>query len=312
LPGGRRFRPLFLPWMPRFIETLDVRDAEVVLSSSHCVAKGVLTRADQFHISYVHTPMRYAWDLTHEYLESLTGIKRLLRNDVRNQLYKLRQWDALSAMRVDHFLANSKTVARRIAKTYRREATVIYPPVDVDRFDAKQPREDFYLVVSRMVPYKKVELVVEAFAALGLPLVVIGDGPGMKRCKALAAGKPAISFLGAAEDAVVADHMARCRALVFAADEDFGITPVEAMASGAPVAALGYGGTGETVIHGTTGVHIKRQTASAIADAVKVLQERLGDFDPAAIRQHAEGFSMDRFAREITDYVSEAWEVFQR
>lgn len=311
-PGGRRFRPAFLPWMPPLIETLDVREADVVFSSSHCVAKGVLTRADQLHISYVHTPMRYAWDLTHEYVGSLTGVKALARPYVRKQLHKLRQWDALSAQRVDHFLANSQTVARRIAKTYRREATVIYPPVEVERFDPTQAREDFFLLVSRMVPYKQVEVVVEAFAMLGEDLVVIGDGPGMTRSRQLAAGKGNIKLLGAADDAAVADHMARCKAFVFAADEDFGITPVEAMAAGAPVVALGRGGTGETVVDGTTGLHFHEQTARAIADAVTLFLRREGDFDPAAIRRHAEGFSRRRFQEAIESYVSGAWERFQQ
>jgi glycosyltransferase involved in cell wall biosynthesis len=312
VPGGRRFRPLFLPWMPRLIETLDVRGADVVFSSSHAVAKGVLTRADQLHISYVHTPMRYAWDLTHEYVASLTGVRRIARLRVQEELHKLRQWDALSAMRVDHYLANSKTVAQRIAKTYRREATVVYPPVEVDRFDATQPREGFYLVVSRMVPYKRVELVVEAFAQSGLELVVIGDGPRKKHCQQLAAGRANIKLLGAADDAVVADHMARCRALVFAADEDFGITPVEAMAAGAPVVALGRGGTGETVVDGRTGVHFHEQTVASLSEAVRVVERGHGGFDPAAIRRHAEGFSRQRFQDEISQYVEQAWERFHQ
>jgi len=312
IPGGRRFRPAFLPWMPQLIETLDTRDAQVVLSSSHAVAKGVLTRADQLHISYVHTPMRYAWDLTFQYLESMRGLKALARPLVRRQLHRLRQWDVLSAQRVDHFLANSQTVARRIAKTYRRQATVIYPPVDVDRFDAGREREDFYLVVSRMVPYKKVELIVEAFAGLGLPLVVIGDGTGMTRCRALANGRGHITLLGAADDAVVAAHMARCRALVFAADEDFGITPVEAMAAGAPVVALGRGGTAETVVDGTTGVHFHEQTASAVAQAVTTVEAEYASFDAQAIRNHAQGFSRQRFQDEISGYVQVAWEGFNR
>ncbi|XAL98205.1 glycosyltransferase [Phycisphaeraceae bacterium D3-23] len=312
LPGGRRFRPAFLPWMPRLIETLDVRGADVVFSSSHCVAKGALTRADQLHISYVHSPMRYAWDLTHDYVDALTGIKKIAKPYVRKQLHKLRQWDALSAMRVDHFLANSKTVARRINKTYRREATVVYPPVEVERFDATRTREDFFLIVSRMVPYKQVEPVVEAFALRGEELVVIGDGPGMARCKALSAGKPNIKLLGAADDATVADHMARCKAFVFAADEDFGITPVEAMAAGAPVVALSRGGTSETVVDGVTGVHFHDQSARAIADAVSIFLRRAGDFDPAAIRRHAEAFSRQRFLEEIESYVKGAWERFQQ
>ena len=233
---------------------------------------------------------------------------------VRRQLHTLRQWDALSAMRVDHFLANSKTIAKRIAKTYRREATVVYPPVEVERFDATQTREGFYLAVARLVPYKKMDLIVEVFAELGLELVVIGDGPAArrKRIEQLAAGKPNIKLLGAADDAVVADHMARCKAFVFAADEDFGITPVEAMAAGAPVVALSRGGTGETVMDGTTGVHFHEQTPTALADAVRVVERRAGDFDPAAIRRHAEGFSRQRFQEEIERYITGAWERFKQ
>ncbi|WON79866.1 glycosyltransferase family 4 protein [Acinetobacter sp. UGAL515B_02] len=237
----------YLPFMPLAIEQLDVSAYDVILSSSHAVAKGVLTGPDQLHISYVHSPIRYAWDLQHQYLRELgltQGIKALI---VRWLLHKIRMWDYRTANGVDHFVANSKFIARRIKKVYGRDSDVIYPPVDTDRFTLRENKDNFYFTASRMVPYKKIDLIVEAFAQMpDKKLVVIGDGPDMQKIKSKATSN--IEILGYQSNQVMQDHMQRAKAFVFAAEEDFGITPVESQACGTPVIAFGKGGSRETVM----------------------------------------------------------------
>lgn len=307
LPLARRKYPLYLPLMPLAVEGFDLSGYDLVVSSAHAVAKGVLTGPDQLHIAYVHTPVRYAWDLEGEYLKGLPPLARPLARPV---LHYLRLWDQASAFRPDLLLANSRFVARRIAKVYRREARVVYPPVEVDRFRPREDREDFYLTVSRLVPYKRVDLIVEAFRRLGRPLVVIGDGPEGKRLKELAQGAPNIRLLGHQPDAVVRDHLERCRAFVFAALEDFGIAPVEAMAAGAPVIAYGRGGVAESVLDGETGVFFPEQTPEALVEAV--LRFEASRFHPERSRERAEAFSKERFLREFAEVVEEAWGAFRR
>ncbi|NJN04390.1 MAG: glycosyltransferase family 4 protein [Leptolyngbyaceae cyanobacterium RM1_1_2] len=310
LPLARKKFRQYLPLMPLAIEQFDLSPYELVISSNHAVAKGVITRADQLHISYVHTPIRYAWDLQHQYLQQAgleRGAKSLL---TRLILHYLRLWDVASANRVDCFVANSRYVARRIWRTYRRPAQVIYPPVDVHRFRADQPREDFYLTVSRFVPYKRVDLTVQAFANLGLPLVVIGDGPQWQQIAAL--GRPSIQLLGHQPDATVTDYMQRCRAFVFPAEEDFGITPVEAQAAGAAVIAYGRGGVTETVIPGKTGILFDEQTPASLTAAVKMFEQTRSHFSSEQIRQQAEQFSQERFQQSFSELVETTYLKFQR
>jgi len=310
LPAGRTKYRRYLPLMPLAIEQFDLRGHELVLSTSHAVAKGVLTDADQLHVSYVHTPMRYAWDMYHAYLED-SGLTRGLRGALaKAALHYLRLWDRQSADRADLLVANSRFVARRIAKTYRREAPVVYPPVDVARFRCDRPREDYYFTVSRMVPYKRFDLLVRAMNRLGRPFVVAGDGPEMEHVRRLAG--PNVTLLGEQPDDVVTDRLERCRAFLFAAEEDFGISPVEAMAAGAPVICYGRGGTLETVADGVAGLHFGEQSVEAIADAVERFEARQGAFDAARIREHAERFSVGRFQREMTALVDRAFEAFRR
>ncbi|NJL36980.1 MAG: glycosyltransferase family 4 protein [Leptolyngbyaceae cyanobacterium RM2_2_4] len=300
----------YLPLMPLAIERFDLSDYDLVLSSSHAVAKGVITRADQLHISYVHTPIRYAWDLQQQYLKGSKlerGAGAFLTHLV---LHYLRLWDLATANRVDYFLANSRYVARRIWKTYRRSAQVIYPPVAVDRFQPKYQRDDFYLILSRFVPYKRVDLVVEAFARLGLPLVVIGEGGDRLKIERLAT--PNIQLLGHQPDAVVADHMARCKAFVFAAAEDFGIAPVEAQAAGAPVIAYGKGGVTESVIAGKTGIFFPYQTVESLVEAVQKFESGLYCFSPEELRQNAERFSPERFRQQMIQFIDQKWTKFRR
>ncbi len=308
LPLARRLFRNYLPLMPLAVEQFDLADYDVILSSSHAVAKGVLTRNDQLHISYVHTPIRYAWDLHHQYLRESKmtwGIRSLI---ARLTLHYLRLWDRASADRVDVFVANSRYVAARIEKTYRRDAQVIYPPVDVDGFTFQERKEDFYLAASRLVPYKRVDVIVEAFRLMpSRKLVVIGDGPQLSRLKKRATAN--IELLGYQDAGTLQSHMANARAFVFAADEDFGIMPVEAQACGTPVIALGRGGAKETVIAGQTGCFFESQTPEAIVSAVEQFESE--SFDPYRIRVNAERFSIPRFRREIEELVSREYEQFQ-
>ncbi len=310
LPFSRRHFRQYLPLMPLAIEQLDVSDADVVISSSHAVAKGVLTRADQLHVSYVHTPIRYAWDLQQQYLAG-SGLTQGLKGAIaRLVLHYLRLWDLASANRVDCFVANSHYVARRVWKTYRRNATVIYPPVAVDRFQPDQPRDDFYFVLSRFVPYKRVDLIVAAFARLGLPLIVMGDGADKDQIHRLAT--PNIQILPPQSETAVADYMARCKAFVYAAEEDFGIAAVEAQAAGAPVIAFGKGGATETVIPGKTGLFFEAQTVESLMGAVRDVESGAYRFDPTHARQNAEKFSTARFQQEFSRFIDHQWTYFQQ
>ena len=308
LPLAKRMFRQYLPLMPLAVEQFDLSAYDLVISSNHAVAKGVLVAPHQLHISYVHTPIRYAWDLQHQYLQQ-TGLDRGLKGALtRLILHYLRLWDTASANRVDCFVANSHFVAKRIWRAYRRRATVIYPPVDVTRFDWQHPRDSFYLTVSRFVPYKRVDLTVEAFNQLGLPLVVIGDGPDWARIAAMAG--PNIRLLGKQPDAVVTDHMQRCQGFIFPAEEDFGITPVEAQAAGAPVIAFGRGGVAETVSHGVTGILFAEQTVDSLVQAVKSFDMGMYELNRDTIRRQAEKFSIDRFRSQFSDCVEQTYTGF--
>ncbi|MFZ4638932.1 MAG: glycosyltransferase family 4 protein [Nodosilinea sp.] len=307
LPLAQKYFRHYLPLMPLAIEQFNLDPYDLVISSNHAVAKGVITRANQLHISYVHTPIRYAWDLQHQYL-SQSGLKGIGGGLTRLILHYLRLWDLAAASRVDCFLANSRYVARRIWKTYRRPATVLYPPVAVDRFRWHRDREDFYLTVSRCVPYKRVDLSVAAFNQLGWPLVVMGDGPGLEQLRRSA--RENITFIQNPSDALVADYMERCRAFIFPAEEDFGITVVEAQAAGAPVIAYGQGGSGETVRPGQTGVLFHQQTVDDLVEAVNYFEQIRSHFTAEIIRNHAETFSEQRFRQQFWDFVNHQWVNF--
>lgn len=310
LPFARRQFRQYLPLMPIAIEQFDLSNYEVVISSSHAVAKGALTRADQLHISYVHTPIRYAWDLHHQYLREAKLTHGMRAIAARAILHYLRLWDVATANRVDAFVANSRYVARRIWKTYRRPATVIYPPVAIDRFRPDRPRDEFYLTVSRFVPYKRVDLIVQAFAQLGRSLVVIGDGDDRAKIEAIAT--PNITVLGSQPNQVVTDYMERCKAFIFAAEEDFGITPVEAQAAGAPVIAYGKGGVTETIVPGKTGVFFPLQTPESLVAAVQQFEAERLFFMPDVLRQNAEQFSPERFRSQFSEFVDQKWSRFRQ
>lgn len=316
LPGAKRFARHYLPLMPLAVEQLDLSGYDLILSSSHAVAKGVIVGPDQLHISYVHSPIRYAWDLQHQYLKESGLDKRSIGWLARWFLHKIRLWDVRTQFGVDEFLANSRFIARRIHRVYGRDATVIYPPVDVDAFSLSESKDDFYLTASRMVPYKRMDLIVEAFAAMpDKTLVVIGDGPDFEKIRAKA--MPNVRFMGYQPFSVLRDHMQRAKAFVFAAEEDFGITPVEAQACGTPVIAFGKGGVLETVRgldvvdYEPTGVFFDEQSVASIVKAVQCFESNQAQFIPATIRQHAEQFSVPHFRERYTRFVVKAWDCWR-
>lgn len=306
LPFARRHFRQFFALMPLAVEQFDLSGYDLIISSSHAVAKGVITGASQVHICFCHSPMRYAWDFQHQYLEE-AGLDRGMRSLLaRWMLHRARIWDLRTSNGVDEFIANSQFIARRIWKVYRREATVIYPPVDTDFFALRADKEEFYLTVSRLVPYKKVSLIVEAFRAMpDKKLVVVGDGPQLKSIKSRA-GKN-VTLLGYQNSEVVRDLMQRAKAFIFAAEEDFGITVLEAQACGTPVIAFGRGGVLETVrdlnrMVDPTGVFFQEQTAEAIAVAVHLFENEAKSFDPITCRKNAARFSVERFRKEFTEF----------
>jgi len=317
LPLAKSKYRTYLPLMPLAIEQHDLSDYDLVISSSHAVAKGVLTGPNQLHISYVHSPFRYAWDLQHQYLREagLTkGVKGWL---ARWQLHKLRMWDQRTANGVDHFIANSRFIARRIHKVYKRNAEVIYPPVDVEAFQVWEDKEEYYLVASRMVPYKRVALIVEAFAQMPEKhLKVIGDGPERSKIERLAAERSNIELLGYQPNDLLVNYMARAKAFVFAAEEDFGIIPVEAQACGTPVIAYGRGGCLETVrgieSNNPTGIFFSVQSVNAIKDAVALFQQRGKEISTVACRNNAERFKASKFRDQIQLTIEKYWAEFVR
>ncbi|AFY65667.1 glycosyltransferase [Geitlerinema sp. PCC 7407] len=314
-PGARAGVQKYLPLLPLAIEQLDLQGYDVILSSSHAVAKGVITGPSQLHVCYCHTPMRYAWDLTFDYLRSSRLGRGWISAPTRYLLHRLRQWDVISANRVDYFIANSRHTARRIWRCYRRRAEVIYPPVQVKRFPFRADKEDFYLTVSRLVSYKKVSLIVQAFNQSGRSLVVIGGGPELEQLRQIA--RPNVQILGPQPDAVVEDYMARAKAFVYAACEDFGIAPVEAQACGTPVLAYGAGGALETVRdlqqhpETGTGLFFPEQTPQSLIKAVEAFEALQIQFQPEQARLNAIAFSPEVFAQRYLDFVEACYQEFQ-
>lgn len=305
LPFAKTAFRSYLPLMPLAIEQFDVSKYDVVISSHHAVAKGVLTHQNQLHICYCHSPMRYAWDFYHEYLREAKLNKGVRGMIAKLMLHYLRIWDVASANRVDAFIANSHYIARRIKRIYNREATVIYPPVDVQKFECKSQKDEYYLAVARFVPYKKVDVIVEAFSRMPeKKLVLIGEGDK----SVLKHATRNIEVIGFQPFESLKTYLSSAKAFVYAAEEDFGITIVEAQACGTPVIAFGKGGATETVIDGITGVLFQQQTAESLIEAVKTFEQT--DFDHTAIRKHAERFDRAIFAEKIKMFIDEHYRAF--
>ena len=308
MPLARRKHRAYLPLMPIAIEQLEVSPYDIVISSSYLVAKGVLTRPGQLHICYCHTPARFAWGLQNQYLNQVRGIFRFVKDGiVRVLLHYIRNWDVQSANNVDVFITNSNYVGRRIQKVYRRNAETIYPPVDTDWYSFQGEKEDYYVTASRLVPYKRIDLVVEAFGKMpDRRLIVIGEGPQMEEIRSMAGSN--VRLLGYQPAARLKQYLQRARAFVFAAEEDFGIVPVEAQACGTPVICFGSGGVTESVVDGQTGVHFAEQTPESLIDAVHRFEAR--EWDLEKIRQNAERFSIRKFREHFAITTRDHWTAF--
>ena len=310
LPFAKAKFRQYLPLMPLAIEQLDLSAYDLIISSSHAVAKGVLTAPHQLHISYVHSPIRYAWDLQHQYLKE-SNLERGIKSWIaRWILHQIRIWDTRTANGVDLFVSNSEFIARRIHKVYRRSATVIYPPVDLQNYTLCEQKHEFYLTASRLVPYKRIDLIVEAFSQMGdRSLIVIGDGEQMAKIRAKASSN--IKFLGHLEPEALREYMQKARAFVFAAEEDFGITPVEAQACGTPVIAYGRGGVCESVrgldCDRPTGVFFAEQSVASIHAAVLEFEQNCDRILPTTCHENAMRFSTERFQAEFLEFVEQAW-----
>lgn len=310
LPYAKKRHRKYLPLFPKAIESFDLSKYDLIISSSHSVAKGVRTNKNQLHICYCHSPMRYAWDEADYYLKEAnlnSGIKGFVAQSI---LKYLRKWDLKSADNVDYFIANSNHIAKKIKRIYNRHADVIYPPVDVEKFSLATEKEDFYLTASRLVPYKRIDLIIEAFARMpDKKLIVIGSGPEKERLKAKAASN--ISLIGYQEFDSLKSYMQKAKAFVFAAEEDFGIIVVEAMACGTPVIAGNFGGTTESVVDKKTGVLFPNQTVDSIAEAVNNFDVIAKSINNSEIRIHSEKFSREIFEKNIKAYVDEKIQLFK-
>lgn len=309
LPFSESKRTSYLPFYPFAIEQFDLSNFDVILSSSHSVAKGVLTGCDQLHICYCHTPIRYAWDLYHQYIKS-TGLNKGLKGLIAKYiLHRIRLWDSSTSNRVNYFIANSKYIARRIKKIYNRDADVIYPPVDVDRFNICNAKDNYYIAISRFVPYKKIDTIVKAFSQMPEKrLLVIGDGPDKKKIKSLASKN--IDLIGHQKTEELKKYLEHSKALIFAAEEDFGITVVESLAAGTPVIALNRGGTAETVKDGINGIHFDMQTEKSIIAAVKRFENLENELHPEIVRETSLQYSRSNFERNIKEYVENKANLF--
>lgn len=315
LPGGIKHYQWYLTFMPLAVEFFDLRQYDLVISDTSSFAKGVITQPNSLHICYCHTPTRYLWSDTHQYINELK-YNKWFKKIISAMLNHLRLWDRAAADRVDLFIANSYTVQKRIKKYYRRDSTVIYPPVDVNRFSVLEkmarPEIKYFLAGCRLAPYKRIDLVIEAFKILGsdYQLKIFGDGIDLKRLQTLAFGYPQIEFLGRVSDEEQARLFAGAEAFLNPQEEDFGITVIESMAAGRPVIAYRSGGATETIIEGQTGIFFDEQTPASLVAAIK--KYCATDFDASVIRRHAEQFSITNFENKIRDFIAQHYSIDAR
>jgi glycosyltransferase involved in cell wall biosynthesis len=308
LPGGIKHYQWYMPFMPMAVEFFDLKNYDLVISDASAFAKGVITSPYTLHICYCHTPTRYIWSDTHQYINELR-YNKYFKKIISLLLNYIRMWDKLAADRVDKFIANSKIVQRRIVKYYKRDSAVIYPPVEIEKFNIADSPEDYFLIGGRLAPYKRVDIVIEAFKKLGKKLKVFGDGIDLNRLKKIAGDSKNIEFLGRVDDETMAGLYRKCQAFINPQEEDFGITVVEAMASGRPVIAFRKGGAMETVIEGETGIFFDKQDAESLSEAV--LSFDSAKFNPQKIRAHAEKFGVERFKDEIKKFIEEEYNKFK-
>ncbi|MBT4384318.1 glycosyltransferase [Candidatus Peregrinibacteria bacterium] len=302
VPGAKKMHKLFLPFMPGIFERLDLSEYDLVISSNHSASKGIITKPETLHVSYCHSPMRYVWDRSHSYLKGQKNFA-LLRPLYKPMLHKLRLWDRIAADRVDHCIANSEHVSARIKKYYGRESEVILPPVDLTKFSKASKKEDYYLAVGRLIPYKRFDLVVQACESLGRPLKIIGSGSELSRLKKMAG--PYTEFLENVTDEELSEFYQGAKALIFPQLEDFGIVPLEAMASGTPVIAYGAGGALETVVEGKSGLFFKEQTVKSLSKAIKEFEKKKWPIKKVA--DTVSTFSNARFRSELNHSLENAW-----
>ncbi|MFA6170918.1 MAG: glycosyltransferase [Patescibacteria group bacterium] len=309
MPGGVKHYQWYMPFMPMAIEFFDLRGFDVVLSDTASFAKGVITGPETLHICYCHTPTRYLWSDTHQYINELK-YNKFFKKIISMVLNNVRMWDRLAADRVDVFIANSKVVARRIKKYYQRESVVIYPPTEIEKFHASDKVGDYFLCGCRLVPYKRIDIVIEAFKKLGAPykLKIFGDGIDLPRLKKIAGEAQNIEFMGRVSDEERAKLFAECQAFINPQVEDFGITIMEAMASGRPVIALKQGGACESVIKGKTGEFFREETPEQVIEAIEKFDP--AKYDSAEIRAYAEKFSGEKFKQSIKDFVEKEYNNF--
>lgn len=297
IPLAKKKHPLFLAGMPMAVESFNLNEYDIVISSSHSVAKGIITKPHTLHVSYCHTPMRYAWE-PWELEHRLQSFPRFLHNSIKKKIHKIRLWDRLTADRVDHFLANSSYIAERIQKYYRRPSTVIHPPIEVDQFQVGAPK-DYFLMVGRLISYKRFDLVIEAFNEIGKPLKIVGEGGDMAKLKKMA--KKNVEFLGRVSDQELRSLYSGCQALLFPQIEDFGIAPVECMASGRPVIAYREGGANDSIIEEKTGLFFSEQSVESLLKALKAFETM--SWNSKEIKDHSEKFSEIRFHQETQNFI---------